>query len=174
MASCKSALNPRWFFSTDRSKAVIPVLIVLWCFVVYSARRFVVCLTLCHFVLVFFSPFSIAITSLGEGRASLSAFHMFHRVVLVWICRFPLPLNVREGLRFVIVALPGLFSYLFFFSWANISQLQAIHRRYFTKSLHLTLPLFFFFFFFFFLFVFSCKKIFFLFLLVDFFIIDVS
>ena len=33
--------------------------------------------------------------------------------MLVWICRFPLPLGVWEGLRFVIVALPGLFSYLF-------------------------------------------------------------
>ena len=36
---------------------------------VYSTRRFVVCLSVCHFVLVFFSPFSIAITSLGEERA---------------------------------------------------------------------------------------------------------
>ena len=76
-------------------------------------RRFVVCLTVCHFVLVFFSPFSIAITSLGEERANLSAFRTFVRFVLVWICRFPLPLGVLEGLRFVIVALPGLFSYLF-------------------------------------------------------------
>ena len=41
---------------------------------VYSSRRFVVCLSVCHFVLVFFSPFSIAITSLGEERANLSAF----------------------------------------------------------------------------------------------------
>ena len=40
---------------------------------VYSTRRFVLCLTLCHFVLVFFNPFSIAITSLGEERANLSA-----------------------------------------------------------------------------------------------------
>ena len=77
---------------------------------VYSARRFVVCLTLCHFVLVFFSPFSIAITLLGEERANLSAFRMFDRFVLVWICRFSLPLDVWEGLQFVIVALPGLFS----------------------------------------------------------------
>ena len=37
----------------------------------------------------------------------------FVRFVLVWICRFPLPLGVWEGLLFVIVALPGLFSYLF-------------------------------------------------------------
>ena len=80
---------------------------------VYSTRRFVVCFTLCQFVLVFFSPFSIAITSLGEERANLSAFRLFNRFVLVWICRFPLPLDVWEGLRFVIVELPGLFSYLF-------------------------------------------------------------
>ena len=69
---------------------------------------------MCHFVLVFFSPFSIAITSLEEERANLSAFHMLVRFVLVWICQFPLSLGVWEGLRFVIVALPGLFSYLFF------------------------------------------------------------
>ena len=77
-------------------------------------RRFVVCLSMCHFVLVFFCPFSIGITLLGEERANLSAFRMFVRFVLVWICRFPLPLGVWEGLRFVIVALPRLFSYLFF------------------------------------------------------------
>ena len=80
---------------------------------VYFTRRFILCLTLCHFVQVFFSPFSIAITSLGEERANLSAFRTFVRFVLVWICRFPLALDVWEGLRFVIVALPGLFSYLF-------------------------------------------------------------
>ena len=66
LASCKSALNPRWF-----------------CFVVYSTKRFVVCLSVCHFVLVFFSPFSIAITSLGEERANLGAFRTFVRFVLV-------------------------------------------------------------------------------------------
>ena len=81
---------------------------------VYSTRRFVLCLTLYYFVLVFFSPFSIAITSLGEERANLRAFRTFVRFALVWFCLFPLPLGVWEGLRFVIVALPGLFSYLFF------------------------------------------------------------
>ena len=68
---------------------------------------------MCHFVLVFLSPFSIAITSPWEERVNLSAFRTFVRFVLVWICRFHLPLGVWEGLRFVIVALPGLFSYLF-------------------------------------------------------------
>ena len=70
---------------------------------------------MCHFVRVFFSPFSIAITSLWEERANLSAFRAFVRFMLVWIYRFSLPLGVWEGLRFVILALPGLFSYLFFY-----------------------------------------------------------
>ena len=82
------------------------------------------------FVLVFFSPFSIAIISLGEERANLSAFRTFVRFVLVWICRFPLPLEVWEGLRFVIVALPGLFSYLFF--------LNCLHMIF--STLYTTLP----------------------------------
>ena len=76
-------------------------------------RRFVLYLTLCYFVLVFFGPFSSAITSLGEERANLIAFRTFVQFALVWFYLFPLPLGFREGLRFVIVALPGLFSYLF-------------------------------------------------------------
>ena len=79
---------------------------------VYSTRHFVVCLSVCHFVLVFFSPFGVAIASLGKEGAGLGAFHTFVRFVLVWVCRFPLPLGVWEGLRFLIVALPGLFSCL--------------------------------------------------------------
>ena len=68
---------------------------------------------LCHFVLVFFSPFSIAITSLGEEIANLSAFRTFVRFVLVWICRFSLPLGVWEGLRFV-TGTPWTFLWPFF------------------------------------------------------------
>ena len=47
--------------------------------------------------------------------ANLSAFRTFVRFLLVWFCRFPLPPNVWEGLRFVIVAFSGLFSYLLMF-----------------------------------------------------------
>ena len=122
LASCKSALNPPppppppVVYSTDRSKAVVPVLVLLFVALWFILRGDLLCLTMCHFVLVFFSPFSIAITSLGEERANLSAFRTFIRFVLVWVCRFSLPLGVLEGLRFVIVALPGLFSYLFYVS----------------------------------------------------------
>ena len=98
-------------YSADRSKAVVPVLVLLsvdlW-FILRGDLFYV--LTLCYFVIVFFSPFSIAITSLGEERANLSAFRTFVRFVLVWFYRFPLPLGVWKGLQFVIVAFPGLFS----------------------------------------------------------------
>ena len=51
------------------------------------------------------------ITSLGEERANLSAFRTFVRFALVCFCLFPL--GVWEGLWLMIVALPGLFPYLF-------------------------------------------------------------
>ena len=66
------------------------------------------------FLCFFFSPVSIAITSHWEKRAHPSAFRTFVRFVLVWFCLFPLPLGVWKGLWFVIVALSGLFAYLFF------------------------------------------------------------
>ena len=67
-------------------------------------------LFLCFSVLL-----ALRLPRLGKReRANLSAFRAFVRFVLVWFCRFPLPLGVWEGLRFVIVALPGLFSYFFF------------------------------------------------------------
>ena len=103
---------------------------------VYSTRRFVLCLTLCHFILVFSSPFSIAITSLGEERANFSAFHTFVRFALVWFYLIPLPLGVWEGLRFVIVALPGLFSYLLFYIFVKRKTLEniAINKKYLNES----------------------------------------
>ena len=43
-------------------------------FFFYSTRRFLFSLVLCYFVLVIFSPFRIAITSLEKETANLSAF----------------------------------------------------------------------------------------------------
>ena len=94
---------------------------------IHSTKRFVFSLTLCYFVLVLFSLFRIAFTSLGEERANLRAVRTFVRFALVWFGLFPLPLGVLEGL--LIAAVPGLFSYLFFhyrdqtwFSCINIHQ----------------------------------------------------
>ena len=108
MTSCKSALTPiprPVVYSTDSSKAVVVLLFAaLW--LLYEPICFKSYLVL--FCSCVFSPLSIAITSLGEVRANLSAFHTFVRFALVWFCLFPLPLCVRDGLEFVIVALPRL------------------------------------------------------------------
>ena len=96
VASC-SALNPclsptpppspspsAVVYSTDRSKAVVPV--SLCCFVVDSTRRFILYLTL-YFVLVFFSPFSIAITSLGKRELILVLFvRLFDLRLFGFVC----------------------------------------------------------------------------------------
>ena len=68
---------------------------------------------------VFFSPLSIAITSFGGERANRSTFRTFVRFALVWFYLFPLSLGVWEGLRLLILALPGLFSYLFSFIFCS-------------------------------------------------------
>ena len=84
LASCKSALNPPVVCSTDRSKTVVTVLVLLLVALWFILRGDLLYVFPCViFFLVFFSPFSIAITSLGEERANLSAFRTFVRFVLV-------------------------------------------------------------------------------------------
>ena len=103
-------------YSTDRSKAVVPVLVLVFVALWFVLRGDLFYVLPCVILfLCFFSPFCIAITTLGEERANLSVFRTFVRFALVWFCLFSLPLGDLEGLRFVIVALPGVFSYLFFF-----------------------------------------------------------
>ena len=114
LASCKSALNPPVVYSTDGSKAMVQVLVLLFGALWFILRSGLLYVLPCAILfLCFFSPFVIVISSIWEERANLGAFRVFGRFVLVWICRFPLPLDAWKGLQFVIVALLGLFSYLF-------------------------------------------------------------
>ena len=102
---------------------------------VYSTSRFVLSLALCYFVPVFFSHFSIAITSLGEERADLSAFSYFCSIsarfffffFFLFVCLFPLPLGVWEWLWLMIVAFPGLFSY-FLYQYTFVRILEMLER----------------------------------------------
>ena len=80
-----------WFILRGDLLYVLPCAILFLCFSVLLALR---------------------LPRLGK-RELIVRLICFDRFVLVWICRVPLPLGVWEGLRFVIVALPGLFSYLF-------------------------------------------------------------
>ena len=107
LAGRKSALTPpvvlfNWPFKGG-GPGVSPT---LCCFVLYSTRRFVLSLALRYFLIVVFNAFSISITSL---------------MVLVWFCLFPLPLRVWDWLRRVIVALPGVISYLFLLTWNDLN-----------------------------------------------------
>ena len=59
------------------------------CCFVFILRGDLFCLALCYFVLVFFRPFSIAITTLEEVRANLSAFvRLFDLRLLGFVCFF--------------------------------------------------------------------------------------
>ena len=103
------------------------LIFLLLCGLFYVAICFGSCL---YFFALFYScvlsPFSIAITSLGEEKANVNAFRTFIRFALVSFCLFPLPLCVWEGLRIVLVALPGFFSYGFFFFFFRIYQTSFI------------------------------------------------
>ena len=90
--SCKSALNPPVVCSTDRSKAVS---LTLCCFVVYSTRRFVVCLSVCHFVLVFFSPFRLR--RLGKRELILVLFVRLFGLCLLRFVGFLFLLGSGKG-----------------------------------------------------------------------------
>ena len=84
LASCKNALNLAVIYSTDRSKAVVPVLVLLFVALWFILRGYL--FYVLPFVIFFlcFQSFSIAITSVGEERANLSAFCTFVRFALVW------------------------------------------------------------------------------------------
>ena len=62
-----------------------------------------------------FGPFGVAFASLGKGVGLvLVLFVHLLGLRLFGLCLFPLPLRVCDGLRLMIMALPGLFSYLFY------------------------------------------------------------
>ena len=71
-------------YSTDRSEAVVPVLVLLFValWLILRGDLFYV-LPYVILFLYFFVPFSIAITSLWEERANRSAFRTFVRFALV-------------------------------------------------------------------------------------------
>ena len=85
LASCKSALNPPKYF-TDRSKVVVPVL-VLFFVALWFILQGDLCLTLCYFVLVFFSP-ALRLPRLGKRELILVFF-----ICLFDLCLFGLSVS---------------------------------------------------------------------------------
>ena len=95
------------------------VILTLCGFVFFTTGRFILSPALL-FVLVFVSPFSIVITSLGEEKAGLCTsrefvFFILHALIFVFLWFFSsLPVGVGGWLWLVIAALSGLFCYPFY------------------------------------------------------------
>ena len=71
LASSKSALNPTVVYSTDRSKAEVPVLVLLFVALWFILRG---CLTLCLFVFVFSVILELRLPRLGKRELILVFF----------------------------------------------------------------------------------------------------
>ena len=69
---------------------------------------------------VFSVLLALRLPCLGKRELILVLFVLLFDLRLFGFCLFPLPLGVWEGLRFVIVALLGLFSYFLFYIYYNI------------------------------------------------------
>ena len=116
LAGCKSALNPMVVYSTDCSKAVVPVLVLLFVALWFILRGDLFYVLPCVILFLCFSVLlTLRLPRLGKRELVLVLFVRLFDLRFVWFCLFLLPLDACVGLRFVIVALPGLFSYSFFF-----------------------------------------------------------
>ena len=114
LTSCKCALNPPVVYSVDRSKAVVPVLVLLLVALWFILRGDLFYVLPCVILFLCFSVLlALRLPRLWKRELILVLFLRLIDLRLFWFCLFSLPLGVWEGLRFVIVALPGLFSYLF-------------------------------------------------------------
>ena len=103
LAVRKNALTPPppppVVYSTDRSKAVIPVLVLLFVALWFILRGDLfyilpcVILFLCFLVLLVL--LALRLPLMGK-RELVGAFRAFVRFALIWFCLFPLPVGVWE------------------------------------------------------------------------------
>ena len=122
--------KPPVVYSTDPSKAVVSVLVLLIVALWFILRGDLFYVLPCVILYLCFSVLLALRLPRLEKRANLSAFRTFVRFALVWFCLFPLPLGVLEELRFVFVALPGLFSCLLLYRrWRCIDIEVTLYRR---------------------------------------------
>ena len=114
LASCKSALNPPVVCSTDRSKAVVPVLVLLFVALWFILRGDLLYVFPCVILFLCFSVVLVLrLPRLGKRELILVLFVRLFDLRLFGFVGFLFLLGSGKGCG-LIVALPGLFSYLFF------------------------------------------------------------
>ena len=127
LASCKSALTPPptpVVYSTIRSNTVVPVLVLLCVALLFILRGDIFYVLPCVICFCVFQSFSHCdYLALGRDKLILVLFACFFDLCLFG-CVFSLPLGVRDGLRFVIGTLPGLFSSLRKHAFSNILKIS--------------------------------------------------
>ena len=125
--SCESALNPPVVCSTDRSKAVVPVLVLLFVALWFILRGDLLYVFPCVILFLCFSVLLVLrLPRLGKRELILVFFVRLFGLCLFRFFGFLFLLGSGKGcglwlwhsldfslIFFVIVALPGLFSYLF-------------------------------------------------------------
>ena len=115
LASCKSALNTSVVYSTKRSKAMVPVLVLLFVALWFILRGDLFYVLHCVILFLCFSVIlALRLPRLGKRELILVFFVRLFDLCLFGFVGF-LFLGIWKGLRFVIVALPGRFSYLLYY-----------------------------------------------------------
>ena len=126
LASCKSALNSPLVYSTDHSNAVLPVLVLLFVALWFILRGDLFYVLPCVILFLFFTVLlALRLPRLGKRKLILVLFVRLLDLRMFGFV-FSIPLGVWEGLRFIIVALPGLFSYLFVSSPEPKAQVELL------------------------------------------------
>ena len=115
LASCKSALNPTVVYSTDRSKALVPVLVLLFVALWFIPRGDLFYVVPCVILFLCFSVFlALRLPRLGKRELILVLFvRLFDLFCLVLSVSFSSWCLGRAAV--LIMALPGLFSYFFLY-----------------------------------------------------------
>ena len=109
----KSALNPTVVYSTDRSQAVVPVVVLLFVALWFILRGDLFYVFPCVILFLCFSVLlAVQLPRLGKRALILVLFVRLFDLCLFGFVGFLFLLV--SGLRFVIVAFSGLLSYLFF------------------------------------------------------------
>ena len=104
-------------YSTDRSKAVVPVLVLLIVALLFILRVDLFYVLPCVILLLCFSVLlALRLPRFGKRELILVLFVRLFDLCLFGFVGF---LGVWEGLRFVFVALSGLLSYLFFYFFSR-------------------------------------------------------
>ena len=114
LASCKSALNPPVIYSTDRSKAMVPVLVLLFVTLWFILRGDLFYILPCVILYLCFSVLlALRLPRLGKRELFLALF----------VCLFDLCLFCYVGFLFLFVSEKGSLDFsLTFLSYPKISE----------------------------------------------------